>query len=133
MSTPVTEFPFTLPVGYVDAGGAVHREGRMRLSTAGDEILPLKDPRVQANPAYLSVILLSRVIVSLGDLEVINPHVVEGLFAADMAHLHGVYNRINGGGPAFAVVCPYCERGFDVEPEPPGESSATPSTVSTGR
>jgi hypothetical protein len=38
-----TEYAFTLPKGYVDAGGQVHREGTMRLATARDEIVPLRD------------------------------------------------------------------------------------------
>ena len=32
----------------------------MRLATARDEILPLRDPRVQDNEAYLTIILLAR-------------------------------------------------------------------------
>src|SRR5713226_5051087 len=86
-----TEFAFTLPVGYLDDSGALHREGRMRLATARDEILPLRDPRVQDNEAYLTVILLSRVITSLGTLSAINPGVVEGMFAADLAFLQDLY------------------------------------------
>jgi hypothetical protein len=125
-----TEFEFSLPRGYVDKEGRVHRQGAMRLATAADEILPLKDPRVQGNPAYLVVILLSRVVTRLGELEVVNPKVIEELFAADLAYLQDFYNRINGnGGTALAVTCPHCGRGFEVEPEaPPGEFLATPST-----
>ena len=125
-----TEFEFSLPRGFVDKDGRVHREGAMRLATAADEILPLKDPRVQGNPAYLVVILLSRVVVRLGELEVVDPKVIEELFAADLAYLQEFYNRINGSGRTeLAVTCPHCGRGFEVEPEwPPGESLATPST-----
>jgi len=79
-----TEYDFTLPVGYQDEEGSLHREGTMRLATAGDEILPLKDPRVQSNQAYLIVILLSRVITKLGSVSHINPKVIEGLYAADL-------------------------------------------------
>jgi len=61
-----TEFPFTLPKGYVDGDGTLHRHGVMRLATARDEIAPLRDSRVQENEAYLTVILLSRVITELG-------------------------------------------------------------------
>ena len=82
-----TEFDFTLPIGFVDAEGNMHKEGTMRLATAFDEIAPLKDPRVQSNPAYLLIILLSRVITKLGSLEYINPKIIEGLFAADLAYL----------------------------------------------
>ncbi len=90
-----TEFEFTLPTGYVDADGGVHRDGVMRLATAGDEIHPLKDSRVKANPAYLTIILLSRVVTKLGSLPNVSTSVVEGLFAADLAYLQEMYNRIN--------------------------------------
>ncbi len=118
-----TEYEFTLPAGYVDKEGNLHREGIMRLATAADEILPLKDPRVQANPAYLIVILLSRVVMQLGSLEVINPKVIEGLFASDLAYLQDLYNRINGNGKrSLQVTCPQCEQSFLVELELSGES-----------
>jgi hypothetical protein len=115
----LTEYPFTLPKGYVDQDGNLHKEGLMRLATAADEILPQKDPRVQANPAYLTVILLSRVIIKLGDLKSINPAVIEGLFASDLAHLQELYSRINADGTAMLkAVCPKCEHCFQVEPGP---------------
>lgn len=111
-----TEFSFTLPHGYVDAEGVCHREGVMRMATAYDEIVPMKDPRVQVNPAYLIIILLSRVITRLGDLEHINPKVIEGLFSADLAYLQDFYQRINQNGHnRLAVTCPHCEREFAVE------------------
>ena len=117
-----TEFEFTLPKGYLDLEGNLHREGVMRLATAADEILPLRDTRVQANPAYLAVILLSRVVTRLGTLSPINPKVIEGLFAGDLAYLQDFYNRINGNGTnAVKVVCPHCQRSFEMEPERPGE------------
>ena len=116
-----TEFEFTLPAGYVDQEGNVHRDGVMRRATAADEILPLKDPRVQANPAYLVVILLSRVITHLGSLPVINPKMIEELFASDLSYLQDMYNRINGNGShASQVVCPHCQQKFEVEPEHAG-------------
>lgn len=118
-----TEYPFTLPIGYQDAEeGSLHREGVMRLATAADEILPLKDPRVQANQAYLIVILLSRVVTRLGSVAHINPKVIEGLFAADLAYLQDMYNRINQvGGRKMRVSCPQCQTNFDVEAETTGE------------
>ena len=123
MNTFQTEFEFVLPRGYVDQEGNVHSEGVMRLATTADEILPLKDPRVQSNPTYLVVVLLSRVITRLGSLEVINPKVIEGLFASDLAYLQDFYNRINGNGTrSLKVICPNCQQGFEVEPERPGES-----------
>ena len=62
-----TEIEFDLPKGYLDETGMLHRHGVMRLATAADEILPLRDPRVQQNQAYLAIIVLARVIVKLGD------------------------------------------------------------------
>jgi len=111
-----TEFPFTLPHGYVDSDGTLHREGIMRMATALDEIAPLKDRRVQSNPGYLVIILLSRVITRLGDLEQINPKVIEGLFAGDLAYLQDMYQRINQTGHnRVTVTCPHCEGLFEVE------------------
>jgi hypothetical protein len=111
-----TEFPFTLPRGYVDPEGNLHREGSMRLATAFDEIAPMKDPRVQANPAYLVIILFSRVITRLGSLTTLNPKIIEGLFSADLAFLQDFYRRINESGTSqIAVTCPECEAKFQVE------------------
>ena len=90
-----TEFPFTLPTGYLDSDGVLHREGMMRRATAADEIVPLRDARVQGNPAYLIIILLSRVITSLGDVAMITPQVIEGLFVEDLNYLQSFYRTIN--------------------------------------
>lgn len=117
-----TEYPFTLPQGYLDSDGDLHREGVMRLATAYDEIAPLKDPRVQSNPGYLVIILLSRVITRLDGVSPINPKVIEGLFAADLAYLQEMYQRINSpGGNRVAVTCPHCEQNFEVDLSSPGE------------
>jgi len=111
-----TEFEFTLPRGYVDDDGVVHREGLMRLATAMDEIAPLRDPRVRANQAYLIIILLSRVIVRLGTLSHITTTVVENLFAADLAYLQELYRRVNEHGTAdIPVTCPACGTQFEVD------------------
>lgn len=91
-----TEYDFTLPKGYVDRQGTLHRDGRMRLATAADEILPLRDPRVKANPAYLTIIVLSRVVTRLGVLEDVSPAVIESLFVQDLDYLQQLYARING-------------------------------------
>ena len=90
-----TEIGFTLPRGYLDADGVLHTEGTMRLATAADEILPLKDPRVQQNPAYLTVIVLARVVTRLGSLPDVNTKVVEGLFASDLNYLQKLYEQLN--------------------------------------
>lgn len=104
-----TEYEFVLPHGYLDEDGELHREGVMRLATAGDEILPLKDSRVQKNPAYLVVIVLSRVVTRLGSLPGVSTKTIENLFVADLAFLQRLYNDINrvdadasadGGGAA---------------------------------
>jgi hypothetical protein len=111
-----TEYEFTLPVGYQDEEGSLHRDGTMRLATAADEILPLKDPRVQGNQAYLIVILLSRVITRLGSVAHINPKVIEGLYAADLGYLQEFYNRINQNSKAsVGASCPQCTHSFEVE------------------
>jgi len=118
MSMIQTEYTFTLPIGYQDEEGTLHREGVMRLATAADEILPLKDPRVQSNQAYLVIILLSRVITRLGSVAQLNPKVVEGLYAADLAFLQELYNRINLYGRAsVATICPKCGHEYEVEPD----------------
>ncbi len=106
-----TEYPFTLPLGYVDEDGTLHREGVMRLATAADEIHPLRDARVQQNEAYLIVIILSRVVTSLGSLSAVNPKVIEGLYAADLAYLQEFYNQINRTGQSsIESVCPNCDQ-----------------------
>jgi len=121
-----TEFPFLLPQGYIDEHGARHREGVMRFATARDEIMPLRDARVRENEAYLSILLLSRVIVRLGELPAVTPGVLEGLFAGDLAFLQGLYRRINlEGTTEVAVCCPHCRKEYsvDVGGGAPGESS----------
>jgi hypothetical protein len=90
-----TEFEFTLPKGYLDEDGNIHRKGIMRLSKAMDEIVPLRDPRVKSNPAYATVIILSRVIIRLGALDEVTPMVIEGLFACDLNYLQKFYRQIN--------------------------------------
>lgn len=111
-----TEFPFVLPHGLVDPEGNVHREGAMRFATAFDEIEPLKDPRVRANPGYLVIILLARVITRLGTLEYINTKAIENLYAADLAYLQDFYQRVNQNGHSrIHVACPHCAGEFEVE------------------
>ena len=95
-----TEFPFTLPKGYIDRDGEVHREGMMRMANAADEILPLKDPRVQQNPGYLTIILLARVITKLGTLPAVDTRTVESLFTMEIPTYHGI--------------CPHCGKEIDV-------------------
>lgn len=120
-----TEFPFVLPRGYVDNTGTVHRSGVMRLATARDELVPLRDDRVRENPAYLTVVLLGRVVTRLGSITDIHAGVIENLFAADLAFLQDLYRRINQEGQTLAAVtCPACGHEFavDVAGGRPGES-----------
>lgn len=116
------EFEFTLPRGYVDPAGDVHRVGWMRLATALDEIEPMQDPRVETNESYLPVLLLSRVLTKLGSLTNITPAIVEGLFASDLAYLQDLYLRLNS--PENVVVttaCPNCNHRFNLQVAPLGE------------
>jgi hypothetical protein len=111
-----TEFPFTLPRGYVDAAGTVHRDGVMRLATGRDELVPLRDDRVRENPAYLTVVLLARVITRLGGIEDVHAGIVENLFASDLAFLQDLYGRVNAEGHARAAVsCPACRHDFTID------------------
>jgi hypothetical protein len=111
-----TEFTFVLPRGYVDQAGALHREGTMRLATAKDEIIPQRDPRVRENEAYLTVLLLSRVITRLGSLSEVHPGIVENLFASDLAFLQDLYRRVNQEGTSqVAVSCPACQHEFTID------------------
>lgn len=109
-----TVFDFTLPKGYVDANGGVHRNGKMRLATAADEIMAARDPRVTANPAYLTVVVLSRVVTQLEGVEMVTATTIERLFTADLAFLQDMYQKINDIElPKISVVCPDCGRRFE--------------------
>jgi hypothetical protein len=113
---PRTEFAFLLPRGYVDDAGTVHRDGVMRLATARDELVPLRDDRVRENPAYLTVVLLARVITRIGSVTDVHAGVVEDLFATDLAFLQDLYRRVNTEGHTrAAVTCPSCDHTFAVD------------------
>lgn len=112
----VTRFEFDLPRGFVDARGDVHRRGVMRLATAKDEILPLRDPRVRDNDAYLSIVLLSRVVERIGDVDQVTPGTIENLFAADLEFLQRLYQRLNRDADTIIDVrCPACGEEFAVD------------------
>jgi hypothetical protein len=120
-----TEFTFELPRGYVDDAGSVHHSGVMRLATARDELVPLRDDRVRENSAYLTVVLLARVITRIGGITDVHAGVIENLFASDLAFLQDLYRRINQeGGTRVHVSCPSCKHGFavDISGDAPGES-----------
>jgi hypothetical protein len=129
-----TEFEFTLPRGYVDANGDVHRNGSMRLATAFDEITPLRDPRVRPNQAYLVIILLSRVVTRLGTITQVTPHEMENLFTSDLAFLQRLYRQVNERGTSIvSAQCPGCGTDVEVDIASLGGSQATPSDESTRR
>jgi hypothetical protein len=114
MSELITEFDFELPRGYVDDDGVLHKKGTMRLATAADEILPLRDNKVVANPGYLTIILLSRVVTSLGDVRSIRPAIIEKLFSSDLAYLQDMYQRINSVEELTETcLCPECGCKFE--------------------
>ena len=111
-----TDFRFTLPRGYVDGNGAVHREGVMRLATARDELVSQRDDRVRENPNYMSVVLIGRVVTSLGSIEDVHGGLIENLFASDLAFLQDLYRRVNQEGHTHArVACPHCDSEFTVD------------------
>lgn len=111
-----TTFDFVLPRGYVDAEGNVHREGTMRLATARDELMPLMDPKVRENEAFLSLVLLARVVTRLGALPVVDDQVMGGLWATDLAFLQDLYRQINSEGHTLIeVTCPSCSADFAVD------------------
>ncbi|MDR0858126.1 MAG: DUF4815 domain-containing protein [Oscillospiraceae bacterium] len=113
-----TEYEFTLPRGYVDQNGDLQRSGSMRLATAADEILPMRDPKVQQNPGYLSIVLLSRVITRLGSVSVINTRVIENLYTMDLMYLQDLYQRINTmENPVYKIRCTHCGEEFEVPPD----------------
>lgn len=129
-----TEFEFTLPHGYVDAEGTVHKRGVMRLATAMDEIVPLRDARVRQNQAYLVVILLSRVVVRLGSIDRITTFEIENLFTGDLAYLQRFYRQVNEHNSSIVeATCPHCGGTVEVDLSSLGGSQATPSNGSTRR
>lgn len=104
-----TEYSFRLPRGYVDASGTLHRDGVMRLARAMDEIAPFTDTRANGNRPYLSVLLLSRVVMRLGEIAEVTPAVIEGLFASDFAYLQELYLRLNDDNSRLIrTACPQC-------------------------
>ena len=110
-----TVYDFELPKGYMDSSGELHRRGRMRLATAGDEISATRDPMVLSNPSYLTIVILSRVIVELEGVDAITATLVEKLFTADLAFLQDMYQKINDiEPPTLTAVCPDCGATFEV-------------------
>lgn len=108
-----TVYPFRLPKGYIDSDGNLHREGTMRLATAGDELRALRDARVKADESYLNAVLLSQVIVNLGTISQMTPEMIEGLFISDMEFLQSMYDTINKAEkPQIQVTCPHCGKKF---------------------
>ncbi len=114
-----TEFEFTLPRGYVDESGQLHRNGRMRLATAVDEIEAVEHPKVQEKESYLPVLLLGRVVTQLGTLPAVGPRIIAQLYAADFAYLQDLYLRLNSPEPVWmTAVCPHCSQEFQLQVAP---------------
>ena len=110
-----TEFNFTLPKGFVDKDGNLHKKGVMRLATAKDEIAPLQDHRVRSNQAYMIIILLSRVITKLGDLKSVDSRTVEQFFSVDLDYLQRFYQKINEAeNTDLSLRCPHCNEEFSI-------------------
>lgn len=111
-------FGFTLPYGFVDEQGAVHREGMMRRATAIDEVEPLVHPRVRANDAYLTIALLARVVTRIGTIQQPGTDIIEQLFAADFSYLEALYSQINHESAAGEIIetqCPICNTRFTLD------------------
>lgn len=105
----VTVYEFELPKGYIDQTGNIHKKGKMRLASAGDEISATRDPRVLSNPSYLTVVVLAKVITELEGVEMVTTTLIERLFTADLAFLQDMYQKINDvEPPTMEVVCPEC-------------------------
>ena len=110
-----TEFEFTLPKGYIDGNGEIHKNGKMRLATAGDEMRAQRDPRVLSNPSYLTIVLLAEVITEIEGVATIAPSIIEKLFTADLAFLQDMYQRINDiEPPTMHFVCPDCGKEHEI-------------------
>ena len=110
-----TVYDFTLPKGFIDNAGEIHRHGKMRLATAGDEISATRDPRVLSNPSYLTIVILGKVVTELEGVPMVSANVIERLFTADLAFLQDMYQRINDiEPPAMEVICPDCGKAFRV-------------------
>ncbi len=110
-----TVYDFTLPRGYQDSHGELHRKGKMRLATAGDEISATRDPRVLANPSYLTIVILSKVVTELQGMDAVTATTIEQLFTADLAYLQDMYQRINDvEPPVMHCTCPDCGKQFEV-------------------
>ena len=120
-------YSFVLPRGLVDETGQVHREGRMRLATAGDELAARQHPQVHQHEEYLALVILSQVIAELGTLKQVSPQQLEGLFTQDLGYLKTFYNQLNQQGHAhLPTQCHACNHAFKIDLALVGEPSATP-------
>jgi hypothetical protein len=128
-----TTFAFRLPHGHVDEAGVVHRDGMMRLAVARDEIQLLQDPRVQADPTRLMVLLIARVVtkLGLGDVQQVSAELIANLHPVDLTYLLELYRELNEAPTAFAhdLACPSCQHCMRVDvvtgaPTPSRDSAA---------
>jgi hypothetical protein len=137
MSGIRTEYEFVLPRGYLDETGALHRRGVMRMATARDELEPLRDPTILGpDDPRITILVLARVVRTLGTHELVTPHEIEGLFAADLAYLQDFYGVINFGSDADIASLLEAQRALDAPPAgkvtPVAPITDTPATGGPG-
>lgn len=130
-----TEFEFVLPRGYVDEAGTLHKRGMMRLATARDELQPLRDPTITGpDDPRLTLLVLVRVIETLGSLPMVTMHEIEGLFAADLAYLQDFYGVVNFGSDADIDALLAAQAGTPlVEAPSPALEQSAPASNETGK
>lgn len=96
----MTDFPFTLPSGYRDRDGNLHRDGVMRRQIIVDQMMPLKDHRVPPTPEEVFVYRLSCSMVQLGSLQTVTSDMIEAMSPEDRNYLRDLYDRIHAEGGA---------------------------------
>ena len=109
-----TEYTYTLPKGYVDKDGNLHREVVIREITGADQESMLS-PQLRQNPAKMLSALLARVIVRLGTLEKsrIDTGVTAAMVKSDRDFLIMKLKEIDTGPDMeIKVECPDCGKKF---------------------
>lgn len=108
------EYEFTLPKGYRSSSGELWKHGAMRLATAKDEMEAMNHPKAKAMSEYVTIVLLSKVIIRLENEITITPEMIETFYSADVNFLQHMYQTINQEELAYIhVVCPHCGKEFD--------------------
>ena len=110
------EVEFTLPLGYMDGEGMLIRHGKMRPSTAYDELVVQDHEKNQFNKRYRDILILSQVITELGDIKLITPELIEEFFEMDFIYLQMLYKELNSSAEKKAEVrCPACGNIDEIE------------------